>query len=134
MKLEFLTSPVSFLRHCLGDDLPTRDPAALDAQIPAMLLQPLVENSIKHGLASKVQGGEVRVAARRLDAARIMLAVEDDGVGIEEDRLSTLLERGGIGVRNVNERLQVLFGNGYRLTVNSRPGEGTRTEIELPAA
>lgn len=105
----------------------------LDAQIPAMLLQPIVENSVKHGLASKVEGGTITVAARRLDQRRLLLTVEDDGAGIDEERLATLLDRGGIGVRNVNERLQVLFGNGYRLAVNSRPGEGTRTEIELPA-
>lgn len=109
------------------------EPGALDAQIPAMLLQPIVENSIKHGLASKVEGGTITLAARRLDGARVLLTVEDNGVGIEEDRLSALLDRAGIGVRNVNERLQVLFGNSYRLAVSSRPGEGTRTEIELPA-
>lgn len=108
------------------------EPAALDAQIPAMLLQPLVENSIKHGLASKVEGGEIRVAAHLAGDGRIALSVEDNGVGIEEERLATILERGGIGVKNVNERLQVLFGNGYRLAVQSRPGEGTRTEIDLP--
>lgn len=106
----------------------------LDAQIPAMLLQPLVENSVKHGLANKVEGGTITVTARRLEGSRLLLTVEDNGAGIEEARLSTLLDRGGIGVRNVNERLQVLFGNGYRMAVNSRPGEGTRTEIELPAA
>jgi two-component system, sensor histidine kinase YesM len=84
-------------------------------------------------LASKVEGGVIRVSARRSGDGRLALTVEDDGVGIEEERLAGLLDRGGIGVRNVNERLQVLFGNGYRLAVQSRPGEGTRTEIDLPA-
>ena len=62
-----------------------------------------------------------------------MLAVADDGVGIDDERLSSILEQPGIGVSNVNERLQVLFGANYRLSVTSQKGEGTRTTIELPA-
>ena len=110
------------------------DPEVLDCQIPAMLLQPLVENCIKHGLANKLDGGTIRLAAARSGEGRLTLTVEDDGSGIEETRLATLLEQAGIGVSNVNERLLVLFGDNYRLSVNSRPGEGTRTDIELPAA
>jgi two-component system LytT family sensor kinase len=110
------------------------DPAALDCQVPAMLLQPIIENSIKHGLANKLEGGTIRLAASLGSEGKLLLRVEDDGVGIEEARLNTLLEHGGIGVSNVNERLEVLFGKDYRLSVNSRPGEGTSTEIELPAA
>jgi sensor histidine kinase YesM len=63
----------------------------------------------------------------------LLVAVEDDGVGIPEERLATLFEQ-GIGVSNVNERLQVLYGNQFRFTVLSRPGEGTRTEIEIPVS
>ena len=57
--------------------------------------------------------------------------VEDDGVGIPETRLATLFEQ-GIGVSNVNERLKVLFGQDYRMWIDSKPGEGTRTGIEIP--
>ena len=57
--------------------------------------------------------------------------VEDDGVGIAEARLATLFEQ-GIGVSNVNERLKVLFANDYRMWIDSKPGEGTRTGIEIP--
>jgi sensor histidine kinase YesM len=67
------------------------------------------------------------------DERRLVLAVEDDGVGIDEARLGTILQQAGIGVSNVNERLQVLFGGSYRLEIASRPGVGTRTEIEFPA-
>ena len=105
-------------------------PETLDCLAPSMLLQPLVENSIKHGLSGKVEGGMVRVGARLVDG-RLYLLVEDDGVGIPEGRLATLLEQ-GIGVSNVNERLKVLFGNDYRMTIDSKSGQGTRTEIELP--
>jgi two-component system LytT family sensor kinase len=102
----------------------------LDLLIPSMLLQPLVENSIKHGLSGKVEGGTIRVRTRRADS-KLRLWVEDDGVGIPEARLATLLER-GIGVNNVNERLKVLFGSGYRMWIESQPGRGTQIEIEMP--
>ena len=61
----------------------------------------------------------------------LYLVVEDDGVGIPEAKLATLLEQ-GIGVSNVNERLKVLFGNDYRMWIDSQPGKGTRIEIEVP--
>jgi len=105
--------------------------ATLDRLVPSMLLQPLIENSIRHGLSSKVEGGTIRVSSR-LDGGRIHLLVEDDGVGISEARLAGLFEQ-GIGISNVNERLKVLFGDdGYRMWVDSKPGEGTRTGIEIP--
>ena len=102
----------------------------LDMLVPSMLLQPLVENSIKHGLSSKVEGGTIRIRARR-SGARLHLCVEDDGVGIPEARLATVMEH-GIGVGNVNERLRVLFGSEYGMWIDSRPGEGTRVRIESP--
>jgi two-component system LytT family sensor kinase len=106
------------------------DPATLDRMVPSMLLQPIVENSIKHGLAGKVDGGSI-VIRSRLERGSLHIAVEDDGVGMEEDRLRNLF-RSGVGVSNVNERLRVLFEDRYRIVVDSHPGEGTRTEIELP--
>ncbi len=106
------------------------DPGTLDRLVPSMLLQPIVENSIKHGLSAKVEGGSITLRSRR-DGANIQLIVEDDGVGMTEDRLNTLF-RQGVGVSNVNERLQVLFEDRYRIVVESHPGEGTRTLIEIP--
>jgi len=102
----------------------------LDMLVPSMLLQPLVENSIKHGLSSKVEGGTIRIRTSRA-GPRLHLLVEDDGVGIPETKLATLLDH-GIGVSNVHERLQVLFGNEYRMWIDSQPGNGTRIQIELP--
>jgi two-component system LytT family sensor kinase len=106
------------------------DPATLDLLVPSMLLQPLVENSIRHGLSSKVDGGMVRVRSR-MAGGRLQILVEDDGVGIPELKLATLFEQ-GIGVSNVNERLKVLFGDDYKMWIDSRPGEGTSTGIEIP--
>src|SRR5579884_2548828 len=106
------------------------DPATLNLQVPSMLLQPLIENSIRHGLSSKVDGGTIRLRST-LEAGRLHLLIEDDGVGIAETRLAHLFDQ-GIGISNVNERLKVLFGTSYRMWIDSRPGEGTRTGIEIP--
>src|ERR1022692_2333270 len=103
----------------------------LDMLVPSMVLQPLVENSIKHGLSSKVEGGTIRIRTHRTET-RLHLMVEDDGVGISEEKLGALLEHGGIGVSNVNERLKVLFGAEYRMWIESQPGSGTRVQIEVP--
>ena len=105
-------------------------PDTLGCLVPSMLLQPLVENSIRHGLSSKVEGGMIRISSH-LGEGRLHLLVEDDGVGIPEARLAKLFEQ-GIGVSNVNERLKVLFGNDYRMWIDSKPSEGTRTEIDIP--
>jgi two-component system LytT family sensor kinase len=105
------------------------EPETLDMLVPSMLLQPIIENSIKHGLSSKVDGGAITVRSRLVDA-RLHLTVEDDGVGIPQPKLATLFEQ-GIGVSNVNERLKVLFGNDYRMWIESTAGEGTRTGIEI---
>jgi two-component system LytT family sensor kinase len=102
----------------------------LDMLVPSMLLQPLVENSIKHGLRGKVEGGTIRIRTFRT-GSKLHLLVEDDGVGIPEDKLATLLER-GIGVNNVHERLKVLFGSEYRMWIDSEPGKGARIQIEVP--
>jgi two-component system LytT family sensor kinase len=106
------------------------DPATSDLLVPSMLLQPLVENSIRHGLANKVDGGTIRVRSR-LSEGRLQILVEDDGVGIPEAKLAHLFEQ-GIGVSNVNERLKVLFGDDYKMWIDSRLGEGTSTGIEIP--
>ena len=102
----------------------------LDMLVPSMLLQPLVENSIKHGFRSKVEGGTIRIRTYRTEH-RLALLVEDDGVGIRRQKLATLLDR-GIGVNNVHERLKVLFGSEYRMWIDSQPGKGARIQIEVP--
>ena len=106
------------------------DAESLDMLVPSMLLQPLVENCVKHGLGNKIEGGTIWLRTRRVDG-RLHLVVEDDGVGIPEAQLAKLLEK-GIGVSNVNERLKVLFGTDYRMWLDSHAGRGTRIEIEVP--
>ncbi|MEP7352384.1 MAG: histidine kinase [Acidobacteriota bacterium] len=106
------------------------DQDCLDLLVPSMLLQPLIENSIRHGLASKVDGGTIKVRGHR-EGPILHILVTDDGVGIPEGKLANVFER-GIGVSNVNERLKVLYGDNYKMWIDSRTGEGTSTGIEIP--
>lgn len=106
------------------------EPNTLDRLVPSMILQPIIENSIKHGLASKLEGGTVRLRTWA-EGSRLHISIEDDGVGIQPEALDSIYER-GIGVSNVNERLRVLFGTRYRMQVESKPGSGTRTHLDIP--
>jgi two-component system LytT family sensor kinase len=107
-------------------------PDTLDRLVPSMILQPIVENSIRHGLAGKLDGGTIRLRTG-IEGTRLHILIEDDGIGIPESKLGTLFES-GIGVSNVNERLRVLFGVHYRFAIESTPGQGTRTLLEIPEA
>jgi len=110
------------------------DPASLDAMVPSMLLQPLVENSIKHGLASRIEGGSIFLRSRLHDS-KLIVEVEDDGVGMGS---ANLLEKPsglggtGIGLANVAERLKVLYGDTARMTIDSPEGKGTLIRLRLP--
>jgi two-component system LytT family sensor kinase len=106
------------------------DPATLDAFVPSMLLQPLVENSIKHGLGPKIEGGTIILRSRLTDE-NLVLQVEDDGVGMSFSAASSG-NGSGIGMANVAERLKVLYGNSAHMSVGSRDGTGTLITLELP--
>jgi len=132
-ELAFLNAYLAIMRARFSDRLRvdvTVDPAARDALVPHLLLQPLVENSIKHGISGKIDGGTITLRARRA-SDRLVVEVEDDGVGIPQDERLNILSR-GIGVTNVQERLKVLYNQDYRMLIDSEPGRGTRIEIELP--
>src|SRR5216684_361589 len=109
------------------------DPASLDVMVPSMLLQPLVENSIKHGLASMVEGGSIYLRSRLADSG-LVIEVEDDGVGMAATQVfETTSTRGtGIGMANISERLEVLYGDAARMTIDSHEGKGTLVRIRLP--
>jgi two-component system LytT family sensor kinase len=106
------------------------DPATLDLIVPSMMLQPLVENSIKHGLSQKLGEGRITIRAQR-DAEHAIIDVIDNGIGIPSDEASRI-KGTGIGLRNVNERLQVIYGANYQLQLDSVPGEGTCARIVIP--
>ena len=105
-------------------------PATLDVIVPSLILQPLVENSIKHGLSPKVGGGRITITSRVRDGHAI-IEVVDDGMGMSEERLAAALG-GGIGLSNVNERLRTIYGAHYELKVKSVPGAGTSVSLEIP--
>ncbi len=110
------------------------DPASLDVLVPSMMLQPLIENTIKHGLAPKIGGGSVHLRSR-VENATLIIEVEDDGVGMGAANLlepPTGMGGTGIGMANVIERLKVLYGDTAGMTIDSRTGEGTRVRLQVP--
>jgi two-component system, LytTR family, sensor kinase len=110
------------------------EPGSLDVMIPSILLQPLVENSIKHGLSPKVEGGSIFVRSR-LHGSTLTVEIEDDGVGMGAAQLlerPTGLGGSGIGMANVAERLKVLYGENARMTIDSHEGKGTLVRLRLP--
>jgi two-component system LytT family sensor kinase len=106
------------------------DEASLDIIVPSMILQPLVENSIKHGLSRKVGEGRITIRSS-CRAGHAVIEVVDNGVGMATDRLAATSDH-GIGLRNVNERLSVIYGANYKLKLQSATGEGTSARIEIP--
>jgi two-component system LytT family sensor kinase len=106
------------------------DRKTLEAFVPSMLLQPIVENSIKHGLAAKLEGGQITIRTCSAEG-RLVIEIEDNGAGIPDYRLPQVYEN-GIGISNVRERLRVLYGNDFRIDIFSREGSGTRIRIEVP--
>jgi LytS/YehU family sensor histidine kinase len=104
------------------------DAPALDALVPSLLLQPLLENSLKYAISSREQGGLVRIEGRTREGL-LELSVIDDGPGLREDAPDGV--RRGVGLRNTRERLAVLYGERCRFTVlNSHPG--LRVDMALP--
>jgi two-component system LytT family sensor kinase len=111
-------------------------PETLDVVVPGMLLQPLIENSIKHGLEPRISGGTVTLRSRIADGM-LTIEVEDDGVGMSAERddlrAGALSSAGsGIGMRNVRERMEVQYGSMASVEVNSRPGRGTKVTLRMP--
>lgn len=116
------------------------EPGCQEWLVPPLLIQPLVENSVRHGLQGREEGGRVRVAAKR-ENGHLRVEVEDDGLGMTQEvvdvilsprRIESLSE--GVGARNSNQRLIQLFGPDYGLCVESAPGRGSRISFRVPPA
>lgn len=104
--------------------------ASLDIVVPSMILQPLVENSIKHGLGRKVGEGRITIRSAKR-AGHVVIEVIDNGIGMSSNPAKPDA-RSGIGLRNVNERLKVIYGANYELKLHSVAGQGTSARIEIP--
>jgi two-component system LytT family sensor kinase len=105
-------------------------PQTLDVIVPSMILQPLVENSIKHGLSRKVGGGRITIKTMARDGYTV-IEVHDDGLGMSEERLGHALSE-GIGLSNVDERLRVIYGANNHVNLTSVPGVGTCASLAIP--
>jgi len=96
--------------------------------VPPLLLQPLVENSIRHGLEPKVEGGAIDVRARQLDG-RLIVEVRDTGVGLDAAQTS---EGSGFGLEQVRERLATVYGDQGRMSLAAGPSGGTLATLSFP--
>ncbi|MCC3374441.1 ATP-binding protein [Cohnella sp. REN36] len=107
------------------------DPSVL---IPPLILQPLVENAIRHGVMSRPQGGKVVVRVLESEAG-LHMAIEDDGCGMSERKVAEVLradaDKNGVGLWNIGQRIRLLYG--AELRIESREGAGTRVSFDLPA-
>jgi two-component system LytT family sensor kinase len=106
------------------------DAGCYDVVMPSMLLQPIIENSIKHGIEPKLGEGTIAIRIAR-NEGHIIIDVIDNGIGVGPAAASHV-KGSGIGLRNVNERLRVIYGSNYQLQLDSVPGEGTCARIIIP--
>jgi two-component system sensor histidine kinase LytS len=111
-----------------------------DCKLPPVILQPLVENALKHGILPKEEGGRVSIHARP-DNGYVRISVHDDGVGMTSEQIQALLSErpgqvsrngSGIALRNVKMRLAALYGTEHPLTIESEPGKGTTVSFSVP--
>lgn len=132
-ELDFLRKYVEIQQTLLQERLVVNfqiDPEALDALIPSMVLQPLVENSICHGVAPLERGGRVEVSARR-DGDTLRLEVSDDGAGLAAPG-NKPKGGGGLGLSNTRARLRQLYGEAHIFDLRERPGGGVAVRLAIP--
>jgi len=128
-ELEFLKKYLEIEEIRFADRLTIRTaiaPDALDALVPNLILQPIVENAIRHGIAPRAQPGRVEITARRVDG-KLRLEVQDDGPGLRPGN-----GREGLGLKNTRERLARLYQGAHRLELESPPEGGVRVTLEIP--
>ncbi len=130
-EIDFLGRYLAIQKMRFGDRIEVIEdiqPAALDCLVPALLLQPLVENAIRHGLEPSGQPGQLRITGSR-DGEWLKLSVEDNGVGMKPAGKG----RKGVGLANVQERLATLHGTAYEFELKERSQGGVAVNIKLPA-
>ena len=133
-ELDLISKYLSVEKVRLGDKFEIRteiDAETENALVPTLLLQPLVENAVRHGLATRAAGGELIVAAQLVDGY-LRMEVRDTGAGAPGLELDSLMDR-GTGLRNISARLRVLYGDAGRLEATSPREGGFRVVVTLPA-
>jgi K+-sensing histidine kinase KdpD len=134
-ELELIETYVAVEQVRLGGKMQFRKfvvPEALQVKIPALTIQPLIENAIKHGIGRRNEGGAITLSATVRDG-RLSISVADTGVGIASGEMRDLLTR-GVGLSNVNNRLTKLYGEAAKLKVDSAPGQGATVSFAVPLA
>jgi LytS/YehU family sensor histidine kinase len=132
-ELELVDAYLDVERARFGDRLKVEQhvgPGAGDVNVLPLMLQPIVENAVRHGISPKVEGGTIRISAS-VDGGRLTVIVSDDGVGADTIDLSELSSE-SYGLRNVRDRLRTNFGPGEWLTVESERGVGTTARVTIP--
>ena len=130
MEVDFVSRYVKIQKCRFGERLSAVfdiDPAVQSASIPTLVLQPIVENAIRHGILPKPMGGCVRISAAPRGST-LVLEVKDNGVGLR----ASAEPRAGVGLTNTRRRLEELYGNRARLQIDSSPEGGAIVRIELP--
>lgn len=138
-ELEYVHQYLSFEKARFGERLDVVyrvDPEILSTVVPVLVLQPLVENAVRHGISRKLGPGRVVIAAED-HGNECRICVDDDGVGMEGALVHDVLHQTrrdafGVGLSNVNERLRSVYGPEHGLEIASRPGEGTRVSFSVP--
>ena len=131
-ELEFLQKYLEIEQARFGDRLSVEfaiDPDTLDAQVPNLILQPLVENSIRHAVAVRIEPGHIAVTARQNDD-RLELSVRDNGPGLPKGR--PVAPASGVGLANTRSRLERLYGASQHLTFAEPPGGGLLVTVSMP--
>jgi LytS/YehU family sensor histidine kinase len=132
-ELDFVEKYLEIEQARFGDRLQVRfdtPPGTLDAAVPNLLLQPLVENAVRHGIGPKVGGGRVEVVARR-DGDMLKLVVRDTGYGVPAEKL-TALNTGGVGLSNTRSRLETLYPGRHRFEFQSSAAGGLEVSVVIP--
>lgn len=127
-ELRFIEDYLQIEKYRLEERLETRwdvDDTLLDARVPTMLLQPLVENAVRHGIAEQAEGGEITIHARKMNGT-VDVRVEDTGAGLDPEA------EAHIGLQNVRRRLDAQYGSSASLSLAPRPGGGTVARVTLP--
>ncbi|MEK4296067.1 hypothetical protein BSK65_04380 [Paenibacillus odorifer] len=108
--------------------------ANTDSRIPPLILQPLVENAIRHGLMSNLRGGKVTISVKESDPSVVSFVVEDNGRGMSEHKLEEIMksdvDKRGVGLWNISQRIKLLYGKNIR--IQSVEGKGTRVSFDIP--